>query len=206
MDIGSIIGNLFSGGATGIISTLAGGIFGFLGAKSRQKHDLAVKKLELDEKREENKENEKDRAFQLDYLKSEADNAEKIAKVQLEEKKFVGDMKALTASIKSDAATYSKGWQDKVGTTGAAIIGFALAMVDVARGLIRPAITVYLVILMSMLWFQVRNVIIIQLSNDTEFAKTIALILINMIIFLTNMSVGWWFGMRPTKPPRINSE
>ena len=202
MDIGGIAANLLTGGGSGLLSALAGGVTGFIGGIFRQRHDRKMKEIELKEKQIEIAENDKDRQFQLDVMDKEAENAEKIAKIQFDEKKFTGDMNALMASIKADQASYSKAWAEKVSPGMANIIGLGLGIVDTIRGLIRPGITLYLVYLMADIWKSAKASLLSKIATDEKFAAAFSLRVTDMIMYLTGLSVGWWFGSRPTKPPR----
>ena len=192
-----------TGGGSSLISGLGGIIVGTIGAIFRQRHDREMRKLDITSEKAKYADADLDRDFQIKYLSKEAESAEKLALIQFDTKKMLGDFSNLLASIKSDTATYSKGWQDKVGPKTANFIGFCLAMVDVVRGLTRPGITAVFTYLVCDLWWQTRVQIVARIESDSEFASMVALIILDMIVMLAGTSIGWWFGSRPTKAPQL---
>jgi len=109
-------------------------------------------------------------------------------------------MDALNASIAADRATYSEKIVDKMGG-GAAVVGFLLALVDVIRGLVRPAITLYFVYFVAKLWADVKVDILAKIKTVGETMGVMLTVrVVDAALFLALTAVGWWFGTRPPKP------
>lgn len=120
----------------------------------------------------------------LEYHKTKQKNAQDLAVMaaQLEVVKATGHndevieaLKVMSGSYENDKATYG----EKPG------------MVDTIRGLTRPALTAYLVIISTILG--------LWAFKRVTFAETIMEIAkgcIEMCLFLTSVSVTWWFGER----------
>jgi len=106
-------------------------------------------------------------------------------------------MDALKASIAADRATYSEKIADKIGRAAA---GFLLALVDVIRGLVRPAIPLYFVYFIAKLWADVKVDILAKMQTVGEtMGAMLTVRVVDAALFLALTVVGWWFGTRPPK-------
>lgn len=186
-----VIGEALTGAATGGFTALFGGITGIVGAWIRNKHDLEVMRFQSAEAA-------KGRQHDLDLIEREAASAEKIALIQYDETRLTADSNSLQASIESESqgATWSKDWSSKIKGFWAGLIAFLLALVDVIRGLIRPVITGALV-------WQTHEIFVTILTFvgglgglPQATASTVIVRVVDMILYLTCMAVGWWFGSR----------
>jgi hypothetical protein len=191
--ISGVLGGVASGGFT----ALFGGITGVVGAWLRQKHDLAVMKLQSEEKG-------RDRLHELAVMDREAASAEKLALVHLDETTIAGELAAMGKSIEAEAAgaTWSTPWMSKATGWAGKVVAVALGAVDVVRGLIRPALTLSLVLMTYQLWFDMSKQL--GASFPTATASSVVVRVVDMILFLTCMAVGWWFGSRGSKHERRN--
>jgi len=183
MDIGTLI--------PALTSAASGGLFGILGAtvkvfaeyKERanaRAHELEMRALdqqemtlehELHMKEIEAQANRDIAIAQQNRMATEATAAAEVETAEL----------ALTAeSYKNDRATYGGGF------------------VDVYRGIVRPTITFYFAILMTLITWQ-----LLSLNNgawvDPAQANQMLKDIINAIIFLTTTAITWWFGTRPLR-------
>ena len=108
------------------------------------------------------------------------------------------DAEAFESSIAADKAAYTTGkdlpkWAE-----------FMLAFVDFVRGLMRPALTIYLIVLTSLIYHQIDAVLKaagVQ-SIQADLAADLLRKIILTILYLTTTCVTWWFGTRTkAKPP-----
>jgi len=77
-----------------------------------------------------------------------------------------------------------------------------MTLVDSARGLIRPVLTLYLVILATVMYnwateFAARDGAVMTAADAAELVKTI----VNTLLYLVTTCVVWWFGIRPSAKP-----
>jgi hypothetical protein len=63
------------------------------------------------------------------------------------------------------------------------------------RGIVRPALTVYLCVLTTYVWLQVHQVLDKQPLSGSE-ALQIWQLIVGTILYLTTTCVLWWFGTR----------
>ena len=187
---------LFTGIGTGGLSAIAGGLTGFIGSFFQRRHELELKRLDLEEKKSE-------RQHDLDLMDREVQNALKLSEAKLDEIALAGENEGMKASLAADlaGAAYSAAWKDKLGSgklgSGlAAVIAFLLGCVDVARGAVRPVITVYLVVKTMQIWEDVLKIGGGMQGLGQEVCRALALSIVNMILYLTCTAVGWWFGTR----------
>jgi len=73
--------------------------------------------------------------------------------------------------------------------------GFLLVLLDLFRGVVRPALTVYLCVLTTMIYYQAR-ILIDREDLDPEQALQIEHLIVGTILYLTTTCVLWWFGTR----------
>src|SRR5258708_12564837 len=76
--------------------------------------------------------------------------------------------------------------------------GFLLVLLDLFRGIVRPALTVYLCVLTTMIYYQARELIANE-DLDPEQALKIENLIVGTILYLTPPSVLWRSATR-TKP------
>ena len=100
------------------------------------------------------------------------------------ESQVAGDVELAEMTLRSNSYSHDKA------TYGG---GF----VDGLRGLMRPVITLYFAIIMTVIAYQLMKLNNGQWVNPTE-AQAMLREVINAIIFLTTTAVTWWFGSRPS--------
>jgi hypothetical protein len=170
----SIFSSLASGGILGAIGSGITNLFDFLKQKQANKQALEVRKLEIavTDKRHEHE-------LTLAGMKQTMDLQKGADKIQ-------------AASYGTDRATYtdtkSANWVSQI----------LLTTVDVLRGLVRPAMTGYMVWEVHVLRSSVEA--ILTNSGVTLISAPQALAIygdiVNMILFLASASFSWWFGTR----------
>jgi len=171
----SILGSLVSGGLTGILGTALTGILSYFKRKEENKLTIALKK----EERETMK------------LKSDLD----LKKISLlSETKLAGIQEQQAAAIKkesyaNDKATYA---------SSRARDSKWLVFVDFLRGIIRPTLTIYLIILTTFVYMEASDIVSAIGYERFEAAKAIAIVeeITATILYLTTTCVSWYFGNR----------
>ena len=104
------------------------------------------------------------------------------------------DARSLVASYDNDRAAYLDPSAQKTSKFARTMF----TIVDSVRGLIRPILTLYMVVLATMMfvWAQ-------RLAGDKAITPDAAVQLIGQIVatilYLTTACVLWWFGSRPPK-------
>lgn len=169
----------------------SGGIFGILGAlfkhglevyqetKKEQQSLLLLKENNLHELAMADK--------QAELMVLESKNALKIADTTVYGEVEKASYDALEASYEADKASYS-----------AAPTSPWLIAVDVVRGMIRPSLTLYFAIFLSVLTFMVYSNLPAEVYNDQKFLASTFYRLIDALIFLGTSAVGWYFAARPS--------
>ena len=74
-----------------------------------------------------------------------------------------------------------------------------LVLVDVARGMMRPGITMYLLIVESAICYYLYQLVIKFEVLTPEQALPLFISVIDTLSFLTATAVTWWFGSRPNQ-------
>ncbi len=168
------------GGATVLIGT---GIHAWLqrGEQKRaQEHALAMREMDL---------KELDREAELALRRVEAEAQSRLAEAQQERlvAQDAAAAKMRTASYQQDEARYGGGW------------------VDAVRGLMRPAITAFLLLMSLAVGWSVWHLLGGMEHLPAEMLLEIQRKLVDALIYLSTTAVVWWFGgraMRPGGAPR----
>lgn len=181
--IGTLISGVLSGGATGLLGVLLQRWFDL---KSRDR-DLTMLQLQHQQ------------ALALAQIESErarmrADADLAMADRAAEALEAQADSRSMVASYEADRATYL----DAASQRGSRLARWCFTLVDTVRGLIRPVLTAYLVVLATWMFLWARD-----LAGSTALTPAEALNLIGQIVatllYLTTACVLWWFGSRPPK-------
>lgn len=183
------LASLFTGGASavlgGVVGTIGSLVSKWLEARERRR----LMELEIEMKK-------LDQSHELAVMEREAASAERMAAIRMDEQRLVGDLKALKESIRSDSrgATWSAAWADRLDGWMGRVAGMLLVCVDVLRGMTRPLITYYLVVLTTGLaWWAGQQAEAVSLTDLHDLLSRI----VDMVLFLTSVAVTWWFGTRP---------
>lgn len=151
---------VLSGGATGLIGTVISGGMKFFENKQKHSHELAIMDMEM---------------RQMD---KEAEIARDIKELDMEGKDRTAAWAALEASYKESTTRMSTGdskW---------------LVVVDVVRGLMRPVMTLGMLVLMGVIYFTVAD----SLMDPDGVSMQVKIIF--TVNYLATTSVLWWFGTR----------
>jgi hypothetical protein len=151
---------VLSGGVTGLIGTVISGGMKFFENKQKHGHELAIMDMEIKQ------------------MHVEAEIAKDIAELEMEGKDRTAAWAALGASYKestSRMSTGDSGW---------------LIAVDVVRGLMRPVITLGLLILMAVIYFTVAQ----DMAGPEGIPVQVTII--QTVLYVGTTAVLWWFGTR----------
>ena len=116
---------------------------------------------------------------------SEANIARDVAEGELQA--AYSQDQASYAAIPPQAGIWARCWQ-----------GF-LALVEVIRGLMRPAITLFLLAICSMVAFELYDLANALAMVDASAAWPLFQQVVNALLFLCTTAVTWWFGSRPNQ-------
>lgn len=181
----SLFGSLISGG-------VLGGLTGILGTWLKGRADAKMKKLDIEADKDrmahELKVKEADQAI----MKEEWSGRTKVATVEASGAEAVADAKAFEKSYEA-SLQYSKGLEPTKGQA------WALVLLDLLRGLIRPGLTIYLIAITTMIYFQAEKL----MGGDLppEQAAEIVNKVIGTVLYLTTTCLTWWFGTRNSQKP-----
>ncbi len=144
-----------SGGATGLIGSVLSGAAKFFTDRQNQAHELRVMDVELQ------------------HMDREAEIAKQIKELEMEGVEAAASWRGLEASYEESGKRWStteSGW---------------IVMVDVVRGLMRPLLTLGLVVLTTVIYFTLTD------PDDELRARIIA-----TVLYLTSLALSWWFADR----------
>ncbi|MDA8962619.1 hypothetical protein N9F42_00560 [Pseudomonadales bacterium] len=167
-----------------LTSTGAGGIIGVIGSwltKREERKNIQLQ-FERDVKLAE---------IRKDEAKIEADHELALADKQIERAQVEGSVAIDQAEIEA----FSEGLKEQSKTYG-------IKAVDGIRGLMRPLITVYLLVIATLLTLKINQLVGGLDSLEMSELKGIYDNVINQMLFLTATAVTWWFGSRPSSQRR----
>ena len=167
----SILTSLFAGGATGLV-----------GAAIQKFSDYKTKKLELELNKQRFEHEKGLRQIDVEIMKSEWHGRFQVAETE-------GDAAAFKEALTSEPKRYSEG----VKYTSKQ--GWMMVLLDLLRGTVRPALTIYLCAITTVIYFEA-----VKLISGTVILPEQAYDMINKIIatvlYLTTSCVLFWFGAR----------
>lgn len=170
--------SIMAGGATGIVGSLLKGVGDFFRRRQEMAHERSMRKLDME---------------MMDKEWEYRDRASaREGEVRLQES--ADDLQA--ASYEHDQATYSDRFDIKL-----TLNRVLLVLVDVVRGLTRPALTAYMLWLVWDTRCEVHQVLAgagldrIDVATAMDLDKRI----VCTILYLASLCVTWWFGDRNRK-------
>lgn len=176
--LGTVISSVVGGGATGLLGVLLQRWFDF----KNKTQDIEILKLKHVQELEMRKQD-------LEMNKQEWEGRNRVAVTEGESAMGVADAEALAASYLVDKATYATGKLTRTATAW-------MVFVDVVRGLIRPFLTLYLVILTHVVYEKVSLMLDPSTSLTNVEKLEVLKLVIGTILYLTVTCVLWWFGTR----------
>jgi len=171
-----LLGTLISGGVTGLLGTALTSILGYFKQKEENKMKIAL---------EESRRKTMTLQANIDLKLAEA----KIrGQIDIEETKQDGEVR--TASYANDHAAYATGSKAKN--------SFLFVLVDFLRGIIRPGLTIYLIVLTTLTYLKADDLVRLAGVDTLKTADAVAMVKeINAtILYLTVVCVSWYFGNR----------
>jgi len=190
--LGTIISGVLGGGATGLLGVILQRFFDY---KNRQLDIEIVKLNHANALALAEKESERAR------MRADADK--EIAESDREAREVEADSKSLVASFEHDRATYlDKSAQRRKGWAGAAIM-VMMGLVDFLRGVLRPGMTAYLTVLVTMMFTTVHQTLTSRnyVFDNSELMALLAQI-VATILYCFTTCVVWWFGTRNNQNTR----
>ena len=166
----SAVGAIAGGGVTGLVGA---GITSFTEYKTKMASFAHEQKMT-------------DLNIQMAQL--DAESKFKMAESEAETAKEVAATTAFSKSHTADIARYATG--DRAANS----IGFIV--VDVIRGLVRPTLTIYVMIIVSMIYWQLMELVGGLTAIPTHDALAMVKGVIDGLMYLATTIVLWWFGTR----------
>ena len=161
-------------------SLISGGLTGVLGSTLNNLFDFFKKRQEF-------KQQVALKKLDLDMMDKEWAYRERVAIMEGEVRMGESADKALAASYAADKATYVQAsrW---------------LLAVDLVRGLVRPALTVFLIVQVYLLQKDINDMVAMQgglQALGLDKVMSLYASVVDMILYLASTAVAWWFGSRP---------
>jgi len=179
--LGTVFGAIFSGGATGLLGVVAQR---FADYKNKQLD------MELEKQRQAN-------AVELRRVDAEIMAQEYAAKAQI----VTIQTEGITEVANAEAFAKSYDMEPKMYTTGNLTPNqrWVMVFLDALRGSVRPVLTIYLCVLITLVYMQARTLLgsTIDVLNAMELVKLV----VGTILYLGTTCVLWWFGSRNSNKP-----
>lgn len=187
-----ILGSAAGGSLIGMVGTAIKGFQEYKDRQAQRQHDLEIRRLDQEDMRLEAdlaiKQTEAEFAGKANLANIEGAIALDVAAAELQEK-----------SYDNDKSTYSKQVMGKLSGFIGNLMRGLLVFVDVTRGLMRPGITVYLMVIESIICYQLYQLLLEFDVLPAEEAMKLFIVVVNSVVFLTATAVTWWFGSRPNQ-------
>ena len=176
--LGTIFGSIFSGGATGLF-----------GVAIQRIADYKNKQLDMALEAQRAANEIAKRKADAEIMAQEWAGRLKVAQTEGDAAKDVAESQAFAASMLKEPERYSNA------SSLTSNQNWLLVLLDVFRGAIRPALTLYLCILTTAVWYQARAVLGKE-DLDGATALDVWKMVVGTILYLTTTCVLWWFGTR----------
>lgn len=176
--LGTIFGSIFSGGATGLIGVV---LQRFADYKNKQLD------MKLEQQRAENELAK--RRVDAEIMAQEWAGRLKVAQEEGATARDVAESNAFGQSLLKEPERYS------YAKTLTPAQQWIMVVLDAARGVVRPFLTIYLCALTTYVWIQVRG-LVGTASVEEDAALEVWKLVVSQILYLTTTVVLWWFGTR----------
>lgn len=177
MDVLGGILSIVSGGATGLIGSVASGIFAY---KS--------KKLDIDLQRDKFNNEIALKKVDAEIMAQEWAARTKVADIEATAKVEAEDAKAFSAALTSEPQRYSVG-------NLSAKQNWLMVLLDFLRGIIRPGLTLYLCAITTVIYIKASKLMSVDFVLP-GMAYDLLTQIVNTILYLTTTCVLFWFGTR----------
>lgn len=168
MDIlGSALGAIFGGGATGLFGSFMSGWLELKKQKLQNEHESQMAEHELA------------------VMDKETERQVSISRIEADAQIQVADAQLMSASYDADQLRYSKPGNS-----------WMMQFVDFVRGLIRPVLTAYLVWVASRILAAVLELLDKMDGLSEALLVPMANQVIMAVLYMAMTALGWWFGTR----------
>ena len=179
-----------------------GGITGLIGTIITKWDEAAKRKADIELQRLQNEQTRllasMEQEHQLKLAGLTAASQERLADIQATARADETASLDYRASHEADRATYLAPEVQGKSRAGRLL----MAMVDFARGMIRPGATIYsLALLTGLLWWVTRLYAEKAVSLTPDQTQRIALEVIFTVTYLAATTTTWWFGVRGQSRP-----
>jgi len=136
-----------------------------------------------------------------DYFKQKEANKHELAMANLhiQERQMEFDQQTKVVSIEAEKDMNLSAEQSFQASYAADKASYGIWFVDFIRGLVRPALTVYLIVLANMILAKIVFLEAAMHAMNQDQIYTLVSDIINAIMYLTTTAVLWWFGSRTKK-------
>lgn len=174
---------------SGVASILGGGITGVIGSVAQRIFEYKTKKLEIELQKEKFANEQALRKLDAEIMSQEWAARAKVAQVEGEANIETEDAKAFASALTSEPKLYHEG-------TLTSAQNWLMVVLDFARGIIRPGLTIYLCALTTLIYIQARAVM--GHFIDPTQAYNLVDGIVQTVLYLTSTCVLFWFGTRNT--------
>jgi len=193
----TLLMSIFSGGATGLLGVIFQRYFDMKAkqqelevVKMNLQNSLDLKRLDIEQAGQEWK-------FRTEIAGKEAAAKIDVATQDRFAREVDADSNLLQASFAADRASFLTA---DVLKSGGRLVRWAMAFVDFVRGLIRPGLTIYLVVLAHLMYNDSHKMLVERGSQlTTTELQALSLQIVGTLLYLATTAVVWWFGTRPPK-------
>ncbi len=168
-----------------ITSAFGGGLTGLLGGVVDKVFTYKTKKLEIEQNRERFAHEVNMRKADAEIMAQEWAARTKVADIESAAKVDVADAAAFSASF-NEPERYATNVSEKQ--------NWLMVGLDVARGIVRPGLTLYLCVLTTLLYVKAHNLVPSEIPTDQALGMVTEIQ--NTIMYLTTTCILWWFGTR----------
>jgi len=168
-----------AGGGTGLLGSLVSDVARFF--ERKQEAVLQIQLKELD----------------IKMLYAETDASIKIAKTEQETAEIEANARIKYAELEGFIAAQTSDSEILSAVAGAKNASTLLNIAAFVRTMVRPALTLYLCLLSTLVYMDARNTLI-GMKNEMGLARAVEVYsdTSNQLIYLTGTAVLFWFGQR----------
>lgn len=171
-----------------VLSVFTGGLTGVLGVGIQRVFEFKTKKLELEANRDLYDHQVRMKQADAAIMAQEWAARSKIAEAESATAMDVADSAAFAKSFSMEPQRYSEGHFSRGQN-------WLMVFLDVFRGVVRPALTVYLCVLTTLIYLKCQTMLDDQAilpDQALDLTKT----LVETILYLTTTCILFWFGSR----------
>lgn len=173
----------------GLLSVFTGGLTGIIGVAIQRFTEYKTKQLEAEMAKDKMAHEIDMKHADAEIMQQEWASRTKVAEIEGAAKESVADAGAFDTALTSEPKRYS----DETKTTNEQ--QWMFVMLDFVRGAVRPALTIYLCGITTVIYVQSKNL----LGSSTftpDQAYNLTAQIIETVLYLTTTCVLFWFGTR----------